>query len=118
MVSRGVLDALIAPGYRFNGNGYIVLGQGRFRPDRATAVGIAFRTFSRDGLLFLIGDRNDGDFLSIEMVDGRLVFQYDLGSGRATIESAERYNDGQWHKVNANRYGKNGLLQVDGKTGK
>ena len=112
-----MLEALVAKGYRFNGNGYIVLSQGRFRPSKATGVSISFLTFSKNGLLFLVGDRNDGDFLSVELVDGHVVFQYDLGSGRATLRSSERYNDGKWHMVFANRFDKNGLLQVDGKSG-
>lgn len=47
----------------------------------------------------------------------QVLFQYDLGSGRAMLESTESYSDGQWHTVVANRLKQDGLVKVDGVTG-
>ena len=55
----------------------------------------------------------DQDYLSIEMVEGHVLYQYDLGSGAAVIQSAETFNDGQWHTLLANRRNAEGLLLID-----
>lgn len=48
---------------------------------------------------------------------GAVLFQFDMGSGRAQIVSNETYNDGKWHTVEARRSGREGLLFVDGVEG-
>ena len=55
--------------------------------------------------------------MSVELDEGQVLFQYNLGSGVAQVESSEKYNDGQWHKLSANRLAQSGLLQIDGATG-
>ncbi len=61
----------------------------------------------------------DIDFFSVELQDGQVLFQYNLGSGRAILRSDTEngYNDGEWHTVEATRVDKDGLLRVDGVTG-
>lgn len=39
------------------------------------------------------------DFFALRLVSGRLLFSYDLGSGRVDIQTASYYNDGILHKV-------------------
>jgi len=58
-----------------------------------------------------------GDFLSIELEDGKVVGKYDLGSGIGTLSSTQRYNDGQWHALYMNRMGSDGLLKIDRMSG-
>lgn len=55
--------------------------------------------------------------MSIELVDGQVVFKFDLGSGVAEIKSPDPYNNGQWHMVQANRLKQNGLLKIDSVSG-
>src|SRR6218665_1433833 len=103
-------------GYKFGGNGYVILTKNRFNPSKASLVKFSFRTFVSEGLTFLMGTPGK-DFLSLEFKDGKVIYQYELGSGRATIASTQRYNDGKWHLVTANRMNQDGILKVDTNTG-
>ena len=69
-------------GYRFGGDGYIIMDRERFPPRSSTVVQFDFRTYDENGLMLLLGEEeNFGDFFSIELKDGRVLFQFDLGSG-------------------------------------
>lgn len=41
------------------------------------------------------------------------LFQYYLGSEVISLQSSEKYNDGQWHIVSAKRVGSQGVLELD-----
>jgi hypothetical protein len=79
-----VLEANVPQGFRFDGNGYIVLPKDRFDVQRRTNVAFEFRTFAENGLLVLMGD-GASSFFSVELKDGRILFKYDLGSGASNI---------------------------------
>lgn len=100
-------------GYMFGGNGYVILDKDRFKVALNSPVFLQFRTFADDGLLFLMGNYSGVDFYSLELRGGKIVFQFNLGSGLMSLETDERYNDGQWHSIDANRDNKNGMLKVD-----
>lgn len=59
--------------------------------------------------LYVIGKQ----FFSLELKNGRILYQYDLGEGDAQILSKKKYNDGQWHNLEALRFEKTGLLEID-----
>ncbi|XP_014673411.1 PREDICTED: laminin-like protein epi-1 [Priapulus caudatus] len=101
-----------ASGYKFDGSGYVVVARGDFNPQDSADVTLEFRSFADAGLLIYGG--KDRDFLALELIDGAVLFQYDMGSGRAQIRTNATYNDGAWHTVNARRFGREGLLLVDG----
>ena len=44
------------------------------------------------------------EFVSMEIVDGFVVYKYDLGSGVAIITSTKTIDDGMWHAIIAERY--------------
>lgn len=114
---RDTFRVLIRPdGFRFNGNGYAVVDRGIWRPDQRTDIVMMFRTLATDGLMLFMS--KERDFLSIEMVDGKLLFQYDLGSGRIKLQSMDRYNDDMWHSLQASRRNRDGALFVDNIKGK
>ena len=46
------------------------------------------------------------------MIDGHVVWKYDLGTTPAKIVSVGKYNDNKWHQVTATRSGKFGTLRV------
>lgn len=46
------------------------------------------------------------------MEDGRIVLKYDLGSGGITLKSADKFNDGKWHSLEATRVDKEAILKV------
>jgi laminin alpha 3/5 len=62
-------------------------------------------------LLFLVGKAKK--FMSLEVANGTILFQYDLGAGPARLQTSDMYNDGQWHTIEAVRYRKDSNLIVD-----
>ena len=108
---RDVLKGSQSNGFRFNGMGAVGIDKGYFKPVRLSQVQLKFKTYAPNGLIFLM--HGDQDYLSIEMVEGHVLYQYDLGSGAAVIQSAETFNDGQWHTLLANRRNAEGLLLID-----
>ena len=86
-------------GLRFQGNGYAILDRTPYRFKEQSAIRLSFQTRSPTGLLFLVG--RGRKYLSLELRDGKLVFEFDLGSGPATIQTINSYNDGRWHQVDA-----------------
>jgi len=90
----------------------VIVNKGNYRPNRQSPVKLSFRSFASDGLLVLMGTPGR-DFLSIELRDGKVVGQYDLGSGTGVLDSPDRYNDGEWHDIYMNRIGSDGLLKID-----
>lgn len=68
--------------HSFNGAGYMLLKRGNFNPGRRSVINMDIQTFSSNGLLLLMGnDEKNTDFISLQMEDGKIAFQYDLGSG-------------------------------------
>ena len=57
-----------------------------------------FRTHDGNGLLVYTA-RSGGNYLAVELVDGRLVAVSDDGSGPRYVRSEESLADGQWHEV-------------------
>lgn len=76
------MTSVTTNGFRFSGDGYVQLGKLRFRPERASRVEFDFKTYSENGLMFLMGmEEGFKDFFAIELKDGKVLFQYGLGSG-------------------------------------
>jgi len=42
--------------------------------------------------------------MSVEIVDGRVQFKFDLGSGPLVLTSDKVVSDGAWHQVIVERY--------------
>lgn len=53
------------------------------------------------------------DFLSLELVDGKVRVTVDLGSGPLTLTTENRYNNGTWYKISFNRNKKQGRLKTE-----
>ncbi|KAG8521110.1 Laminin subunit alpha-1, partial [Galemys pyrenaicus] len=96
--------------FHFDGNGYSVLE----KTLRATVTQIImlFSTFSPNGLLLYLASNGTKDFLSIELVHGRVKVTVDLGSGPLALITDRRYNNGTWYKIAFQRNRKQGLLAV------
>lgn len=56
---------------------------------------------SPDGLVLYNGHRTDGmgDFMALYLLDGRVVFSFDLGTGAAFARSETRISVGEWHRI-------------------
>lgn len=71
-------------------------------------ITLLFATSMVDGLLFYNNDgttKDDGDFIALEIVQGKIRFSYNLGYTKApAVVVVERaVSDGKWHHVNVIR---------------
>lgn len=77
----------------FNGSSYFqFFGLGAYGSDMFTEIRLYIKPISPDGLFLYNGARMDGqgDFLSLNLVDGYVEFRFDLGSGAAVIRLGMR----------------------------
>ncbi|XP_055956666.1 laminin subunit alpha-2 isoform X2 [Patella vulgata] len=98
--------------YHFDGTGYSSLHRGRYRDDKIY-ISFSFKTYWENAILHFSGDEM-GDFMSIELVGGKVVLQYYMGGisiGRN--KTNKTYNTNKWVKVNVDRNKLNALLTVD-----
>ncbi|KAL3869382.1 hypothetical protein ACJMK2_042067 [Sinanodonta woodiana] len=112
-VQRNVLTSVASNGFRFDGAGYVILSakDTKWVPNRKFDIIMRMKTYAENGLLFFAG--RDRDFASIEIRNGKILFQFDLGGGRAQLMSPEKYNDGMWHNIQASRQNRDGILLID-----
>jgi len=104
-------------GYRFDRHGYAILSKksSQITPDtRKFIIKLSFKTFVEDGLIYLMGKGRQ--FLSLEMRNGQLLYQYNLGEDTIDLRSIDKYNDGNWHTLEAIRQDMMGVLKVDDHT--
>ncbi|XP_069813854.1 laminin subunit alpha-1 isoform X1 [Dendropsophus ebraccatus] len=96
--------------FYFDGSGYSIVE--KTLRSTTTQIFIHFRTFSPNGLLLYLASNGTRDFLSLEIVDGKLRLSVELGSGPLVLTTDGRYNDGTWYKVAFQRNKKQGILAV------
>lgn len=108
-------------GAYFHDNGFLALPGNSFSrslPEVPETIEFEVRTSTANGLLLWQGvvkeSSRSKDFISLGLLDGHLVFNYQLGSGEARLVSEDPINDGEWHRVTALREGQRGSIQVDG----
>lgn len=113
-------DRLIAKeakytGYRFGGNGYVVLDARPFNFKQRSHISFKFRAArdSPNGLLFFVG--SEEHYISLELRDGNVVFRFKLGQASQIVEikTEHHFNDDEWHTVAATRESGEGELVVD-----
>uniref|UniRef100_W4VRR7 Putative response to misfolded protein n=1 Tax=Corethrella appendiculata TaxID=1370023 RepID=W4VRR7_9DIPT len=106
-----------ATGFRFGGNGYVILDSKPYSFKQRSSIQFKFKAHrdTQDGLLFYAGKKNH--FISIELKNSAVVFQFKLGQHANTVrfDSQEQFNDDNWHEVLAERDGGQGRLKVDDK---
>ncbi|XP_051171945.1 laminin subunit alpha [Leptopilina boulardi] len=103
-------------GYRFDGNGYAIISKkmSQLRVKNSEfIIRMNFKSLEKNGLMYLMG--KNGHYLSIEMRNGQVLYQYYLGGDKVQIRSTEMYNDGEWHTLEAIRQHQKGNLKIDGK---
>lgn len=106
-------DQMPVTGLRFKGNGFVQLKASQFNFKLRSSIQFRFKAAkdSGNGLLFFYG--RGTHYMSIELVNGAIFFRFKLGGGLVSSGSQEHYNDNQWHRVVAEREGRQGLLKVD-----
>ncbi|XP_078543662.1 laminin subunit alpha-1 [Lissotriton helveticus] len=96
--------------FQFDGSGYSIVEK-ILRPE-TTYIEMHFSTLSQNGLLLYLASDGMRDFLSFELVDGRVRLTIDLGSGPLVMTTEKRYNDGAWYMLSYGRNKKKGYLVV------
>ncbi|CAG9771124.1 unnamed protein product [Ceutorhynchus assimilis] len=106
-----LVDLEPSTGLSFNGQGYAIIDARSHQLRARSAVVLSFKTYAPEGLIFLAG--KDKTFMALELQKGKVLYQYNLGSGTKKFVSSGRFNDGNWHKVSATREGPRGKLKID-----
>uniref|UniRef100_A0A8C9XXG1 Laminin subunit alpha-2 n=1 Tax=Sander lucioperca TaxID=283035 RepID=A0A8C9XXG1_SANLU len=97
---------------QLDGEGYAAVGRPtRWNPNVST-VTFKFRTFSSESLLMYLATEDMKDFMSLELSEGKVKVNFDLGSGVGSAISANRHNDGQWKSITMSRNKKQGMSEV------
>ncbi|KAI0211781.1 Neurexin-4 [Lamellibrachia satsuma] len=110
-------------GVTFDGHSritYDVSGTGQYVQSYEDRLKLRFRTTQADGLVFY-ADGNQGDYVVLELVNGKLYFHIDLGStasigGHTTMSAGSLLDNNQWHEVEIIRSGLNINFTVDQRT--
>ncbi|XP_076046327.1 laminin subunit alpha isoform X4 [Oratosquilla oratoria] len=111
-----LIDLAPPTGLRFDGSGHAALDtRNSYHFTDIFDINFQFKTYVEDGLLYLLYNSRYS-FMALEIRGGRLMFQYNLGSGIATFITEKKYNDGEWHRVEAARQNREGILKVDSET--
>ena len=83
-----------------------------------TKIQLLFRTrentTDKIQTLFQITSPNRAQYIYLELANNRVQFRYDIGGGETILcLSHVLINDGKWHLIKAERYGKEAYLTVD-----
>jgi protocadherin Fat 1/2/3 len=82
--------------------------------ERHMSISIGFKTLY--SVATLMYARGLVDFSILEIVDGRMQFRFNFGSGEGLVRLNEKVvNDGEWHIVKLERHGNSAEISVDGK---
>ncbi|KAL6095758.1 lama2 [Pungitius sinensis] len=97
---------------QLDGEGYAAVGRPtRWNPN-VSSVTFKFRTFSSEALLMYLATEDMKDFMSLELSQGKVKVNFDLGSGVGTATSANRHNDGHWKSLTMSRNKKQATVTV------
>ncbi|XP_043081584.1 laminin subunit alpha-1 [Puntigrus tetrazona] len=96
--------------FHFDGSGFSVVEKSL--RSMSTSVVMFFKTLSPNGLLLYLASNGTRDFLSIELVEGKVHLTFELGSGALTLTSSRTYNTGSWYRIALQRNKRRGHLSV------
>ncbi|KAM6915638.1 laminin subunit alpha-2 isoform 3-T3 [Xenentodon cancila] len=97
---------------QLDGDGYAAVGRPtRWNPN-VSAITFKFRTFSSEALLMYLATEDMKDFMSLELSEGKVKVNFDLGSGASSAVSATRHNDGRWKALTVSRNKKQATVTV------
>ena len=77
---------------------------------------VEFKARASDGVIMFAQQYSDGsgDFISLCLVQNHLEFRYNLGDGVVVMRTAKKIKLGTWHRAQAKRWHKDGMLKLDG----
>ncbi|XP_064486467.1 laminin subunit alpha lam-3-like [Ornithodoros turicata] len=105
----------VDPGsYHFKGEGYAIQPQIRRYNKEYFFLSMLIKTFDEEALLFLCPNLKTGDFLSVGLRGGHVVFQFKMGSNAPVeLRTEKKYNSGNWTRVVVERDRLEGVLNVE-----
>nr|XP_033792839.1 laminin subunit alpha-4 [Geotrypetes seraphini] len=77
-------------------------------------LSLSLRTHSSSGMIFYVSDKEEQNFLTLFLAQGKLNFMFNMGPKKLKIRSQEKYTDGLWHSVVFTRGRNVGRLIIDG----
>ncbi|KRZ28597.1 Laminin-like protein epi-1 [Trichinella pseudospiralis] len=80
--------------------------------DARAEFSLELRTNTFNGLVLYASDKKK-DYTALYLKDGKLVYEYDSGSGSVSLQSKQSILDYQWHYVKLYRDGRDGQLWID-----
>ncbi|XP_076812806.1 usherin-like isoform X3 [Clavelina lepadiformis] len=111
-------------GVRFPGHAYVRFPPSVLPRDASySGIQLHFRTHEPDSLLLLAASAlSSGDvreeYVVLQLRDGRPWFLFDAQDNPTAVTTQKdgnrRYNDGQWHRFEANRFDGDGFIEIDG----
>uniref|UniRef100_A0A3Q3BK33 Neural-cadherin-like n=1 Tax=Kryptolebias marmoratus TaxID=37003 RepID=A0A3Q3BK33_KRYMA len=109
----------LAPEFSFDGRSHIQLQLEWSLPTRLTRVQIGIRTRAQAGVILSLLSQEQSEYLRLEDVQGLLAVFYNLGDGDYNVTLPYyRLDDGEWHEVELDRYGREFTLRLDGGGGR
>ncbi|XP_069033643.1 laminin subunit alpha-1 [Embiotoca jacksoni] len=81
---------------------------------KSVLVRLSVRSLALDGLLLLLSDSKQMDFVVLRLMGGRVKLSADLGKGPASTTSSITVNDGEWHTVSVEVSRRSVSVSVDG----
>ncbi|KAF7224845.1 neural-cadherin [Nothobranchius furzeri] len=103
-----------APEFSFDGRSHVQLQLLWSLPARQTKVQVGVRTRSAAGVILSVLSQEQSEYLRLEIIQGLLAASYNLGDGDYNVTlPSHRLDDGEWHEVELDRYGREFTLRLD-----
>ncbi|XP_061577385.1 neural-cadherin-like isoform X1 [Cololabis saira] len=105
----------VAPEYSFDGRSHIQFQLLWSLPARHTAVQFGLRTRAAAGVILSLMSQEQSEYIRLEVTQGLLAVFYNLGDGDYNVTLPYyRLDDGEWHEVELDRFGREFTLRLDG----
>ncbi|XP_051916309.1 neural-cadherin-like [Hippocampus zosterae] len=108
-----------APEFSFDGRSQVQFQLLWSLPARQIRVEAGIRTRAAFGVIFSLLSQEQSEYLRLEVVQGLLAVFYNLGDGDYNVTLPFHHlDDGDWHKLELDRYGREFTLRLDGGGGR
>uniref|UniRef100_A0A667Y7I2 Uncharacterized protein n=1 Tax=Myripristis murdjan TaxID=586833 RepID=A0A667Y7I2_9TELE len=109
----------VAPAFSFDGRSHVQFQLLWSLPARHTRVQVGVRTRAAGGVILSLLSQEQNEFLRLEVFQGLLAVFYNLGDGDYNLTLPFHHLDnGDWHEVELDRYGREFTLRLDGGGGR
>uniref|UniRef100_A0A672IHM2 Laminin, alpha 4 n=1 Tax=Salarias fasciatus TaxID=181472 RepID=A0A672IHM2_SALFA len=75
---------------------------------------LSMKTHSSSGIIFYVADDLEDNFMALVLVQGRLIYMFNVGEQQVEVRTRAQYNNGLWHNIIFIRDGSAGRLVIDG----